>query len=162
MQSQSDSLEEELDIFYDAMEFLPPQDPIPSHSDLEEDCRVEELSPFWRETQLRGEQGISSSVRIHSRSGGEHGLQMILGGRYITLEDQREHPVRLLLDSGCTHTAIDSDFASQHNLQLLCLKHPVPVKNADGTLNQAGAITHLTEGHLNINGHHKTILYAVV
>ena len=51
---------------------------------------------------------------------------------------------RALLDLGAEGMIIDHNFAMKHSLTLRTLRHPLPVKNVDGSLNKAGPIRHTT------------------
>ena len=62
----------------------------------------------------------------------------------------REISARALLDSGAEGIIIDHAFALKHKLTLRTLLRPIPVKNVDGTLNQAGAVRHTTIQNLRI------------
>ena len=50
-----------------------------------------------------------------------------------------------LIDSGCTGSVIDQAFAQLHGFEAKPLPRPIPVKNADGSANRSGPITHYVD-----------------
>ena len=67
-----------------------------------------------------------------------------------------------LVDSGATGTCINKDYVEKHKLEARKLPIPTPVYNADGTLNEGGAIESYIEVHLVIGDHAEKIEMAVV
>ena len=61
--------------------------------------------------------------------------------------------VLALLDSGCTGTTMDQQFAKEKGLETHKLPQPIPVYNADGSINQAGSITEFAIVELTIDDH---------
>ena len=57
-----------------------------------------------------------------------------------------------LVDSGATTSFIKSVFVKKHNLVTIKLANLYEIKNADGTPNKAGQITHRVEGEFIIKG----------
>ena len=62
-----------------------------------------------------------------------------------------------LLDSGCTGTTMDQQFAKEKGLETHKLPRPIPVYNTDGSINQAGSITEFVIVKLTINDHKEQI-----
>ena len=62
-----------------------------------------------------------------------------------------------LLDSGCTGTTMDQQFAKEKGLETHKLPRPIPVYNADGSINQAGSITEFVIVELTIGDHKEQI-----
>ena len=62
-----------------------------------------------------------------------------------------------LLDSGCTGTIMDQQFAKGKGLETHKLPQPIPVYNADGSINQAGSITEFVIVELTIDNHKEQI-----
>ena len=62
-----------------------------------------------------------------------------------------------LLDSGCTGTTMDQQFTKEKGLETHKLPRPIPVYNADGSVNQAGSITEFAIVELTINDHKEQI-----
>ena len=54
----------------------------------------------------------------------------------------RTTKVAAMVDSGATSLFIDHKFASQHHMLKEPLEHPIQLFNIDGSLNEAGSITH--------------------
>ena len=51
---------------------------------------------------------------------------------------------KILLDTGAGGIFMNTSFAKKHNLILYKLDTPIIPKNIDGTINQAGKVTHFT------------------
>ena len=66
-----------------------------------------------------------------------------------------------LVDSGATTNFIDKNFVEKNHLVTTKLATPYNVRNADGTLNVAGQITHCVKSYIEI-GVHKTTQYLFV
>ena len=81
--------------------------------------------------------------------------------RLQVLEDGQFLSVKALLDSGCTRLCMGRKYVQRNNIQTQKLARPIPVYNADGTLNQSGAITEFTELHMILNDHVERIQFAV-
>ena len=62
-----------------------------------------------------------------------------------------------LLDSGCTGTVMDIEFARQKGFELKPVARPIPIRNADGSRNRAGVVTRYVELVMTIQGHKETI-----
>ena len=58
----------------------------------------------------------------------------------IRKRSQKKISASALLDSGVEGMIINTTFAQKHKLTLQTLKHSLPVKNVDGSLNKAGSI----------------------
>ena len=66
-----------------------------------------------------------------------------------------------LLDSGCTGTTIDERFAKEKGLKTYKLPVPIPVYNADGSINSAGSIKEFAIVELRIREHSEQIAMAM-
>jgi transposase InsO family protein len=66
-----------------------------------------------------------------------------------------------LLDSGCTGSCIDKEFVRKNNIQTRKVPLPIPVYNADGSLNEGGPITEFVEMRMVIQDHTERIQFAV-
>ena len=89
------------------------------------------------------------------------GSSLTVGMELTTLDDQRQFSLRGLVDSGCTGSSIDSGFVKAKGLNAKPLPHPIPVYNADGTLNSGGMITHTLTLRMNIGKHSERITLGV-
>jgi hypothetical protein len=58
-----------------------------------------------------------------------------------------------LVDSGATGRFIDQDFVKANRLRTRTLSRPIPVRNVDGTLNEAGSITEMVDLILRYKNH---------
>ncbi len=77
------------------------------------------------------------------------------------LEGHTQILTSVLVDSGCTSSAINQSFVNQHNILTNATAAPIPVYNADGSRNQGGSITEYAEIHLTIGDHSERIDLAV-
>jgi hypothetical protein len=59
-----------------------------------------------------------------------------LKGRHCTVK------VAAMVDSGATALFIDKKYTDSHQMWQVPLEHPIRLHNIDGTLNEAGSITH--------------------
>lgn len=66
-----------------------------------------------------------------------------------------------LLDSGCTGSCINTSFVQKHGIPTRCTARPIPVRNADGTLNSGGPIIEYVTLHLVIQDHEEDMDLAV-
>ena len=66
-----------------------------------------------------------------------------------------------LIDSGTTTNFVNKSFVEKHNLITTKLANPYEVRNADGTSNKAGNITHAVRAYIEI-GTHKHTQYLLV
>src|SRR5580658_5045272 len=63
-------------------------------------------------------------------------LRVFLVGK----RSQKKISASALLDSGAKGMIINTTFSQKHKLTLRTLKHPLPIKNVDGSPNKAGPI----------------------
>ena len=66
-----------------------------------------------------------------------------------------------LLDSGCTRTTIDERFAKEKGLKTYKLPVPIPVYNADGSINSTGSIREFAIVKMRIGDHSEQITMAM-
>src|SRR3984893_18376465 len=57
-------------------------------------------------------------------------------------QSDRTTIITALIDSGCTASVMDAEFAKFHNFPTTRLRIPMVTHNADGTMNANGFITH--------------------
>ena len=92
---------------------------------------------------------LSGSKRFIRGSGNSWTLPATLA----TLDDRRSFSVKALVDSGCTGSSIDAGFVAAKGINTQKLAHPIPVYNADGTLNAGGVITDYVALQMTIGDH---------
>jgi RNase H-like domain found in reverse transcriptase/Reverse transcriptase (RNA-dependent DNA polymerase) len=66
-----------------------------------------------------------------------------------------------LVDSGATGCFIDCDYVKANRMTTRTLSAPIPVRNADGTLNGTGTITEVVDLVLRYQNHSERTLFAV-
>jgi len=69
--------------------------------------------------------------------------------------------VTALLDSGATGMFIDREYVRANRLNTRTLSRPIPVRNVDGTLNEAGSVTEMAELLLKYKNHSEKAFFAV-
>ena len=80
----------------------------------------------------------------------------------IVIKTNREKfTVTALLDSGCTGTVIDKEFAKEKDLPIHKLPIPIPIYNANGTFNDGGLISEFAVLELQIREHKEQIAMAL-
>jgi hypothetical protein len=82
-------------------------------------------------------------------------LTLKLNSRPLTREKSS------LLDSGATGMFIDRDYVKTNELTTRTLSHPIPVRNVDGTLNEAGSVHEVVELILRYKNHSEKAFFAV-
>ena len=61
--------------------------------------------------------------------------------------------MKALLDSGAIGMFIDRAYVKANHLPTQTLSSPIPVRNVDGTLNEAGSVTEVVELVLRYRNH---------
>ena len=79
--------------------------------------------------------------------------QMSVPVHLQTLDDGHLLRIIALLDSRCTGSCIDREFVRKNNIQTKKVPLPIPVYNADGSLNEGGPITEFVEVRMVIQDH---------
>src|ERR1700761_8092854 len=79
--------------------------------------------------------------------------EMLVPISLTTLNSGKTRSVQALLDNGCTATCIDRDYAKAEGFQQKELAVHIIAKNADGTENSKGKITHYVELMMGIGPH---------
>jgi predicted aspartyl protease len=88
---------------------------------------------------------IISSVLVADMTPQSMLLPVAIGTKKQTVETQA------LLDCGASSEFMDLEFAKLHNIPLIKLRKPRITRNADGTLNEQGVVTHKAVIDLGIN-----------
>ncbi|KAJ3510878.1 hypothetical protein NLJ89_g4422 [Agrocybe chaxingu] len=66
-----------------------------------------------------------------------------------------------LLDSGATGCYLSERFVTTNGLKLITLPRPIPVYNADGSLNRSGSIKHVVDVVVTIKNHTERLHFSV-
>ena len=82
---------------------------------------------------------------------------MDIQGVVTTTNKLERFPMKALIDSGCTGSCINEEFVTKHKMNLTALPKPIPVYNADGSLNASGSLTHVVQLKMNVEGHEELI-----
>ena len=70
-------------------------------------------------------------------------------------------PIIALVDSGCSSSTIDEMFIKENKLLTHDIPIPIPVYNANGTMNKGGSISKFTMVELIINDHSERLPLAI-
>ncbi|KAI0069432.1 hypothetical protein K474DRAFT_1576167, partial [Panus rudis PR-1116 ss-1] len=123
-----------------------------THDSMADILKLDESDALWSLNQLRGPKQYIRGTR-----GNQMDVPLVL----TTLNDQRSFSVKALLDSGCTGSSIDASFVRKNEIETRKLPRPIPVYNADKSLNKGGPITEYVEVVMRIQGHSEKISLAV-
>ncbi|KAJ7491628.1 hypothetical protein B0H11DRAFT_2277810, partial [Mycena galericulata] len=80
---------------------------------------------------------------------------MLVPVTLTALNTGKTRTVKALLDNGCTTTCIDRDYAKAEGFELKELDMHIVARNADGTENSRGKITHYVELIMSVGPHHE-------
>jgi predicted aspartyl protease len=89
---------------------------------------------------------IVSSVLVADMTPQSMLLPVAIGTKKQTVKTQA------LLDCGASGEFMDSEFVKLHNIPLIKLSKPWITRNADGTQNEQGVVTHKAVINLGVNG----------
>ena len=78
-----------------------------------------------------------------------------------TTDTQLTKSTKALLDCRATGLFMGKDFAEQEQIETKKLSVPIPVRNIDGTLNEAGPITEVADMVLRYQNHSERMVFAV-
>jgi len=78
-----------------------------------------------------------------------------------TTDTKEVKTVQALLDSGATGMFIDRRYVKAQRLATRALSNPIPLRNVDGTLNEAGSVTEVVDLTLRYKNHSERALFAV-
>ena len=96
------------------------------------------------------EQSFPSELRISTITENRQTPSITLHVELIGKISGRKISAQALLDSGAEGIIINSRFAKTHNLTLLPIPHPFPVRNVDGSENILGWVRHYTRQKIRI------------
>jgi Retroviral aspartyl protease len=78
-----------------------------------------------------------------------------------TTDTQLTKSTKALLDCGATGLFMGKDFTEREQIETKKLSVPIPVRNVDGTLNEAGPITEVADMVLHYQNHSERTVFAV-
>ena len=89
------------------------------------------------------------------------GRQLDIEVKVQMLDDARTFPLKALLDSGSTGSCISRKFVNNNQIRTRKTAIPVPVHNADGTLDKNRSITDYVFLRLSVGDHTEQLEFAV-
>ncbi len=101
-------------------------------------CKAMRVDALWWLEELR------QPRRYISMLSGK-GKDLTIDVQIKILGNNTKIATTVLVDSGCTSSAINRAFVKKHNIPTHATAAPIPVYNADRTRNQGGSITQYTE-----------------
>ena len=141
----------------DVSETVPPVDSnnVPIAPEYDDDLRINSVNFQQRRTAVESK----SSLTIPRDSDVVRPRRQLDIPALIQSHTDPELSVAVvaLLDSGCTATVMDTEFARQKGFELKPLARAILVKNADGSFNRAGAVMHYVELVMTVQGHQETL-----
>ena len=105
------------------------------------------------------ERRLSSKLVIRSLEEGPNSIRIPVHLR--TTDTLEEVNTNALVDCGATGDFIDEGFVERSKIPTWKLSQPIPVYNVDGSPNEAGSITKVTDMIMTYKGHSERILLAV-
>lgn len=93
---------------------------------------------------------------------GTNGQQLSLSVRITDPSTSNAQSAKALLDSGCMGSCISSEFVEKHGIPTRPTAIPIPVYNADGSLNSKGSIKAFATLRIAIGDHQEQMDMAVV
>ena len=91
---------------------------------------------------------------------GSKGRQFDFKVQVLTVDDRRTFAAKALIDSGCTGCNVDSDFVKRNQFNVRKLPRPIPVYNADGTLNEQ-QVSEIITLEMKIGDHNEQLDFGV-
>ena len=118
---------------------------------------------FWRRSRVGTVQEIShvnsqNKYIIPNCRASEEKRELNVQAQVKT-KNGKNLKVKVLVDSGCTHTRINEQLVKDKNIQIKKIDFSFEVFNADGTKN--GEVTKVVPLEIEINGHKETLEAAV-
>ena len=86
---------------------------------------------------------------------------MDVSGVIITMDTLSHHPIKALIDSGCTGSCINENFVKKHDLNTIKLPKSIPVFNTDGLPNVTGRLTHTVQLQVIIRDHKEIMEFGI-
>jgi hypothetical protein len=113
--------------------------------------RKEAVKWFARRAMGIAESRLAQEMRAFQKERARH--EMIVSVELETLETGKTRRVNTLLDNGCTTTCMDRDYAKAQGFEMKELDSAIVARNADGTPNTKGRITHYVELIMSLGSH---------
>jgi len=76
--------------------------------------------------------------------------EMLVPIKLTALDTGKSRAIQALMDSGCSVTCINCGYAKAEQFEMQELAVPILARNADGTKNAGGRISHYVESHMSI------------
>jgi hypothetical protein len=122
------------------------------------DETIEEINALSDEDAMEALKELRRPIQYIRKQGGQ---QMNFEARLQTLEDGQIFLIKALLDSGCTGSCISRDYVRDNQIPTKRTPRPIPIYNADGTLNKDRSITEYVEMRMIVQDHIERIRLAV-
>jgi hypothetical protein len=113
--------------------------------------KIEAAKWLARRAMGATEDKLTKELREYQRQRKHH--EMLVPVMLTALNNGKTRAVKALLDNGCTTTCIDRDYAKAEGFELQELDVHIVARNADGTENIRGKITHYVEMIMTIRPH---------
>ena len=100
---------------------------------------------------LDEEEALQAVYELRSRRRyvrGTNGRELKIPALLQTVDSLAQFQVMGLIDSGCTGSCVDRKFVEKNGISTTKLRVPIPIYNADGSVNSAGSITDFVELHM--------------
>lgn len=97
------------------------------------------------------ESRLAQELREFQKQRKQH--EMLVSVELTSPDTGKTRRIKALLDNGCTTTCIDRAYAKAENYELKELDQKIIARNADGTENTGGRITHYVELIMGVGMH---------
>src|ERR1700679_795301 len=114
------------------------------------------LRPRWEKKRLTAHFVVDALDETEGRR-----RSLTLKIELQTTDTGETKSVTALLDSGATGMFIDREYVRTNRLSTRTLSHPIPVRNVDGTPNEAGSVHEVVELVLRYKNHSEKAFFAV-
>jgi hypothetical protein len=101
------------------------------------------------------ESRLAQELRKFQKQRNQH--EMLVSVELTSPDTGKTRRVKALLDNGCTTTCIDWAYAKAENFELKELDQKIITRNADGSENTGGRITHYVELIMGVRMHRESI-----
>lgn len=102
---------------------------------------------------------LAQELREFQKQRKQH--EMLVSVELMSPDTGKTRRIKALLDNGCTTTCIDRAYAKAENFELRELDQKIVARNADGSENLGGRITHYAELIMGVGLHRERIKFLV-
>jgi hypothetical protein len=132
---------------------------------LDPHCTEVEEAPMKQNAKKEINLGKITSRIAHQRRDNQlpsNRQEMMIQAKLETLDTHVQKMTKALIDSGSQDNVISKEYVQQQGFTLKKLDFEILPRNADGTINEQGAVTHTVDLRMKIGSHSEVITFYVV